>query len=65
MGAGAARGSHFGYAGLVDLKNGDILWLNVDLKATGDVRTAEGAAQRIEQLLNGFPGRAVVGSTAP
>lgn len=57
MGAGDIAGSHFGYAALVDLKSGDILWLGVDLKAGGDVRTAEGAAMRIEQLLNGFPHR--------
>ncbi|MGC1467806.1 MAG: hypothetical protein WA793_00345 [Sphingorhabdus sp.] len=58
MGNGDIAGTHFGYAALVDLKNGDIVWLGVDLKAGGDVRTAEGAAQRVEQLLNGFPARA-------
>ncbi|MGL5838244.1 MAG: hypothetical protein ACRCY3_07055 [Sphingorhabdus sp.] len=58
MGGRDTPGSHLGYAALVDLKTGDLLWLNVDLKATGDVRTAEGAASRIEQLLAGFPARA-------
>lgn len=58
MGGTDRVGTHFGYAALVDLKNGDILWLNVDLKASGDVRTPEGAASRIEQLLAGFPVRA-------
>ncbi len=58
MGARDTPGAHLGYAALVDLKSGDLLWLNVDLKATGDVRTAEGAAMRIEQLLAGFPSRA-------
>lgn len=57
MGARDAPGSHIGYAALVDLTNGDLLWLNVDLKAGGDVRTAEGAAERIEQLMRGFPDR--------
>lgn len=55
MGARDAPGSHIGYAALVDLNSGDLLWLNVDLKAGGDVRTAEGAAERIDQLLRGFP----------
>ena len=60
MGAKDPPGSHLGYAALVDLKTGNLVWLNVDLKATGDVRTAEGAASRIEQLLAGFPKRATV-----
>ncbi|MBK6706055.1 MAG: hypothetical protein IPG54_00635 [Sphingomonadales bacterium] len=58
MGGANNGGAHFGYAALVDLGSGDILWLNVDLKASGDVRTPEGAASRIEQLLAGFPARA-------
>lgn len=58
MGAGAKGGTHFGYAALVDLRSGDLLWLNVDLKAGGDVRTADGASARIAQLLSDFPGRA-------
>lgn len=57
MGNDGAAGAHFGYAALVDMKSGDIVWLGVDLKASGDVRTAEGAAQRVEQLLKGFPVR--------
>ncbi len=65
MGNGDIAGTHFGYAALVDLKNGDIVWLGVDLKAGGDVRTAEGAAQRVEQLLNGFPARASGKAVAP
>lgn len=58
MGTGASGGTHFGYAALVDLRSGDLLWLNVDLKASGDVRTAEGAADRMRQLFGGFPARA-------
>ena len=49
---------NMGYAGLVDLKSGDRVWINVDVKMTGDVRTPEGAAQRISELLDGFPVRA-------
>lgn len=58
MGAKDPPGSHLGYAALVDLATGDFLWLNVDLKATGDVRTPEGAVARMEQLLAGLPVRA-------
>lgn len=58
LGPGIAvkSGEHAGYAGLVDLKTGDILWLNADGAMGGDVRTAEGADKRVGQLLEGFPG---------
>lgn len=49
---------NMGYAGLVDLNSGDLVWINVDVKMAGDVRTAEGAALRISELLDGFPVRA-------
>ena len=51
-------GVHTGYAGLVDLKSGDLVWINADLAMGGDVRDAEGAAKRVGQLLEDFPGRA-------
>lgn len=51
-------GVHVGYAGLVDLKTGDLVWLNADLQMGGDVRTAEGADKRVAQLLEGFPVKA-------
>lgn len=49
-------GLHNGYAGLVDLKTGELVWLNADAKMSGDVRTPEGAAVRTSQLFKGFPG---------
>ena len=49
-------GVHKGYAGLVDLKTGDLVWLNADMQMGGDVRTAEGAEKRMAQLLSDFPG---------
>jgi hypothetical protein len=55
---GAPVEVNMGYAGLVDLKTGDLVWINVDVKMTGDVRTAEGATLRISELLEGFPVRA-------
>ncbi len=45
-----------GYAGLVDLRNGKLVWLNVNLRIDGDVRKPEGARERARQLLNDFPG---------
>lgn len=51
-------GVHKGFAGLVELKTGDLVWLNADYQMGGDVRVADGAAKRVGQLLDGFPGRA-------
>jgi hypothetical protein len=57
-------GEHKGYAGLVDLKTGELVWLNADMAMGGDVRTAEGATKRVGQLLEDFPGRPPVVETA-
>ncbi|MCL4673665.1 MAG: hypothetical protein KJZ64_12185 [Sphingomonadaceae bacterium] len=58
LGAGVAvsSGEHKGYAGLVDLKTGDLLWLNADGAMGGDVREPEGSQKRVRQLLEEFPG---------
>lgn len=56
-GIGVQSGEHVGMAGLIDIRTGDLVWLNADLKMGGDVRTADGAAKRVGQLLEGFPGR--------
>jgi hypothetical protein len=56
-GVPVVSGVHHGYAGLVDLETGDLVWLNADRQMGGDVRTQEGARKRVRQLLEGFPGR--------
>lgn len=58
LGPGIAvqSGEHIGYAGLVDLKTGNLLWLNADGAMGGDVREPDGAEKRVRQLLEGFPG---------
>lgn len=56
FGGMVSSGVHAGYAGLVDLRTGDLVWLNADLKMGGDVRDADGAAKRVGQLLEDFPG---------
>lgn len=55
-GIAVKSGEHIGYAGLVDLKTGDLLWLNADAAMGGDVRDAEGSEKRVRQLLEAFPG---------
>ena len=55
-GIAVKSGEHIGYAGLVDLRTGDLLWLNADGQMGGDVRDAEGSEKRMRQLLEEFPG---------
>jgi hypothetical protein len=54
-GVGVTSGKHAGYAGLIDLKTGDLLWINADNAMGGDVREADGAVKRVGQLLEEFP----------
>lgn len=63
-GVGITSGVHMGSAGLIDLKTGELVWLNADRQMGGDVRTPEGAAKRVRQLLEGFPGRPVEAADA-
>ncbi len=58
FGVGISSGVHMGYAGLVDLRTGELVWINADVKMGGDVREADGADKRIGQLLEDFPARA-------
>jgi hypothetical protein len=62
-GVGVSSGVHVGHAGLVDLRTGELVWLNADRSMGGDVRTAEGAQKRVAELLEGFPGRPAAAST--
>lgn len=55
-GVGVQSGVHTGYAGLVDLESGELVWLNADGQMGGDVRTEEGIRKRVNQLLEDFPG---------
>lgn len=55
-GAAISSGEHQGFAGLVDLKTGDLLWLNADGAMGGDVREVDGSEKRVQQLLEDFPG---------
>lgn len=61
LGAGISvkSGEHVGYAGLVDLKTGDLLWLNADAEMGGDVREPDGSEKRVRQLLEDFPGSTI------
>jgi hypothetical protein len=58
FGAVIISGVHIGHAGLVDLRTGELVWINADLRMGGNVRDAEGATKRVSQLLEDFPTRA-------
>lgn len=51
-----SAGDHRGYAGLVDLRTGNVLWMNADPAMGGDVRNPDGAEKRVREMLAGFPG---------
>lgn len=57
LGAYVSSGVHIGYAGLVDLKTGELVWINADAAMGGDVRETDGALKRVAQLLEEFPTR--------
>lgn len=56
MGVGIGGGAQVGYASLVDLKTGRILWFNEMVKFSGDVRELEPAKTTLGHLLKDFPG---------
>jgi len=50
-----AGGQQIGYASLVDLKTGRLVWFNNLARASGDLREAQPAAETVEALLKTFP----------
>ena len=48
-------GHQVGFASLVDLRDGDIMWFNFLSSASGDLRMEEPARKVIEKLLEGIP----------
>jgi hypothetical protein len=44
-------GSQQGFASLVDLRTGEVVWFNVLQAQSGDIRTREGAAQMVDRLI--------------
>ncbi len=48
-------GVQAGFAALVDLRTGDIVWFNRLVRGVGDMRQAEGALETTRILLSGLP----------
>ena len=55
FGVALPGGRQIGFASLVDLHTGAIVWINRLARESGDMRNAEGADETIEQLLSNFP----------
>ncbi len=55
LGVGLSGGVQVGYASLVDLQTGQVLWFNQLLRGSGDLREAERAAETVLALLRGLP----------
>ena len=55
LGVGLPGGRQYGFASLVDLESGDIVWFNSLASATGDLREAGPARHATEALLEDLP----------
>lgn len=55
FGVGVAGGNQVGYATLVDLRTGRIVWFNRLSNPSGDLRTAASAKLVVKNLLSGIP----------
>jgi len=51
-----AGGAQLGYASLVDLQTGQVVWFNRLARAYGDLREPQPARESVDALLQGFPG---------
>jgi hypothetical protein len=55
LGVGISGGIQVGYATLVDLETGQVLWFNRLARGSGDLREPASAAETIDSLIRGFP----------
>lgn len=55
FGVGISGGIQVGYASLVDLESGRVVWFNQLARGTGDLREAASASETVDVLLRGFP----------
>lgn len=55
LGVGVGGGVQIGYASLVDLRDGRVVWFNSLQRASGDLRDPKSASETVEALLRNFP----------
>ena len=56
LGVGIYTGHQGGFASLVDLRSGDVVWFNNVPVAQGDMRKPDGARRLVDQLFDGLTG---------
>lgn len=54
LGVAVSSGVQFGYASLVDLETGQVVWMN-QVSGLGDLRDEQAAAASVNSLFTGFP----------
>lgn len=54
-GVGVPMGQQVGFASLVDLSTGQVVWFNLLVRGAGDLRTQEAAENSVKLLLSDFP----------
>ena len=62
-GVGVATGTEHGFASLVDLRTGDIVWFNVVNVGTGELRNEASAAETVNNLFSNIPTNRGPGTT--
>jgi hypothetical protein len=55
FGVGIPMGQQVGFASLVDLETGNVVWFNRLVQGAGDLRTRDDAANSVKILLSDFP----------
>ena len=55
VGVSVSAGSEGGFASLVDLKTGEIVWFSLVRAGSGELRDSTGAAAAVEQLFANLP----------
>jgi len=55
VGVGVSVGSERGFASLVDLRTGEIVWFNQVIAGTGELRDKEAARATIDALFKDLP----------
>jgi len=55
-GVATNTGREYGFASLVDMQTGDIVWFNVVAAGTGEMREPDGAAKAVRTLFKNLPG---------
>lgn len=55
LGVGIVGGMQTGYASLVDLRSGRVMWFNRLMRGSGDLREADAADETVKTLLAQFP----------